>query len=382
MFSGKIFLVLFSLFRGFLPAFSHAPDTLEIKVAGIANDIRQVRLRYEKLETPLWQRARTIDSLLANTPAGKYRKWQRLWREKQEVISVIENLEEEKELQLLKTRYKNGIDLIKLLYEKILALDHHFSGMQIYQNILLLSNPNTYPDFQKTRDLLEEQLKRKNSVQLPSVLHTNPYLSAAYSLVAAFIGEGDPKERQEEFEKISCILDFTVRMGSELSIIQHETEFLKTANHSLKTECERLFEDYVKVVGYLVPLEKCRINDDWENVYLQLDDFVLKLNQGALSDPKNLWMREQVNLEFATQRVADFIGKYQRFVSQGNQYYQKFDNIISGYENEEACKQKLPRQFEELRQDIKGTIEKFSNTYNLPEIQGSRLKDLLFGIAE
>lgn len=382
---GKIFLLFlvhcWSTLAG-SPLRPNAPDTLDNGTFDFASEIREVRLRYEKLELPLWQRAYQLDSLIADTPPGKFRKWTRFWLERQEVECKIQSLEEEKEMQLLKIRYKKGIDLIKLLYEKILALDHHFSGMQIYQNILLLSNPNTYPDFQKARELLEEQLKKKNSVQLPPVLHTNPYLSAAYSLVTAFIGEGDPKERQKEFEQISCILDFTVRMGSELSIIQHETEYLKTANHSLKMECERLFEDYVKVVGYLVPLEKCRINDDWEKVYLQLDDFVLELDQDPDPDPQNRWMREQVNLEFATQRVADFIGRYQLFVTQGTQYYQKFENIISGYENEEACKQKLPRQFEELRRDIKGTIEKFSNTYNLPEIQGSRMKDLLFGIAE
>jgi hypothetical protein len=170
-------------------------------------------------------------------------------------------------------------------------------------------------------------------------------------------------------------------MSAELSIIQHETEYLKTANQSLKRDCERLIEDYVKVVGYLVPLEKCRFNDDWETVYLQLDDFIRGM-EGDLAGSASRWSREQVNLEFATQRVADFIGQYQLFVSQGSQYYQKFDNIISTYENEDLCKQDLPRQFDELRKDIRQTIEKFSHTYNLPEIQGSRMKDLLFGVPE
>ena len=89
--------------------------------------------------------------------------------------------------------------------------------------------------------------------------------------------------------------------------------------------------------------------------------------------------RKRVDLEFATQRVAEFITKYNNFITQGTQYYQKFDNIVSTYANESACETKLPRQFGELKYDIKSTIEKFTNTYNLPEIQGSRLKDLLYG---
>ena len=59
------------------------------------------------------------------------------------------------ELDILAIRYKKGIELIKLLYEKILGLDHHFSGMQTYQNILLLSNPHTYPEFQKKQQDME-----------------------------------------------------------------------------------------------------------------------------------------------------------------------------------------------------------------------------------
>ena len=45
-------------------------------------------------------------------------------------------------------------------------------------------------------------------------------------------------------------------------------------------------------------------------------------------------------------------------------------------------KSKLPKQFDELKKDISSTIEKFHNTCNLPEIQGSRLKDLMYGAGE
>ncbi|MBK6619687.1 MAG: hypothetical protein IPG32_01935 [Saprospirales bacterium] len=362
------------------------PDTLDQWVGRGLEELMEIERRFDLLEAPLLDRVKRLDSVLRESHKVNYRKWRRLWQERQEIGDQLETFGTEKEIQLLKVRYKKGIDLIKLLYEKILALDHHFSGMQIYQNILLLSNPNTYPDFQKNRDFLEEQLKKKNALQLPGILHSNPYMSAAFSIVATFIGEGEPKERQQELERIACILDFTVRMGAELSIIQHETEYLKTANQALKQECERLFEDYVKVVNYLVPLDKCRSGDDWENVYLELDEFIGTLSRETSQDAdpasKSHWAREQVNLEFATQRVADFIGKYQSFVNLGSQYYQKFDNITSTYENEEVCKQELPRQFEELRLDIRLTIEKFSNTYYLPEIQGSRMKDLLYGSAE
>ena len=353
-----------------------ATDSLDIWLAHAALEVHSIQVQYEKLTASIRENIRLIDAQILTSPAWRYRKRERLWQEKRLLETSLQDLEAEKEMRLLKTRYKRGIDLIKLLYEKILALDHHFSSMRIFQNVMMLSNPNSYAGFQKTRDLLEEQLKKKNAFQLPPLLHSNPYLTATFSLVAAVVGDGEPKARQKDFQEISCILDFTLRMGGELSIIQRETEYLKNANQNLKNECERLFEDYVKVVGYIVPLDKCRTSDDWEKVYLLLDEFVRGLE---IETGPTRWTREQVNLEFATQRVADFIAKYQGFVTQGAQYYQKFNNIVSTYENEEVCKQDLPRQFDELRKDIRQTIDKFSNTYILPEIQGSRLKDLLYG---
>lgn len=320
----------------------------------------------------------------------------------QEQFLNLQNLQEAEELKL---RYKKGIDLIKLLYEKILGLDHHFTGMQTFQNVMTLSNPHSYPAFRDAKEVFEKKKNKKYNMVLPSLLQTNPFVSTAHLLVNTFLGTGSSQEKEKDFEKIACIIDFTVRMNADLSVIQNETEFLKQANKTLKEECERLFAEYTKVIGYLVPIETCRANDDWESLYNALNQFgntnnpqqnngygnqqqgngygnQNQNNGGSYGNPPQQgggMTRELVNLEFATQRVADFILKYSSFITRGTQYYQKFDNIVSTYENEEACQESLPRQFTELKFDIKTTIEKFNNTYNLPEIQGSRLKDLMYG---
>ena len=65
-----------------------------------------------------------------------------------------------------------------------------------------------------------------------------------------------------------------------------------------------------------------------------------------------------------------------------HRYYDSLKWIrgFSTYENEQSCQEIFPREFTELKFDIKSTIEKFNNTYNLPEIQGSRLKNLMYGV--
>lgn len=282
------------------------------------------------------------------------------------------------EVDMLKVRYQKGISLIKLIYEKLLSLDHHFSGMKTLQNVALLSNPHNYPEFRKINNVIEKQTDKKYAFNLPSMLNSNPYLTATYSLVSSILRNGRTEEKEADFQKISCILDFTVRMNGDLNIIRHETDYLQTANLALKADCEQLFGEYTKFLGYYVPLEKCRNNDDWETLAQHLDKFILQLEQNT-GNTNEQTSRMEVNIIFATERVAEFVSQYSAFINQGMQYYQKFDNIISSYENQDFCEEQLPRQFNELKFDIKSTIEKYKNTYNLPEIHGSRLKNLLYG---
>ena len=80
---------------------------------------------------------------------------------------------------MLKTRYKKGVEIIKIIYEKLLALDHHFTGMQTYQNVMLLSNPTTYPDFQKAKSVMEGKMKKGFSLKMPAILKASSFESTS-----------------------------------------------------------------------------------------------------------------------------------------------------------------------------------------------------------
>lgn len=298
--------------------------------------------------------------------------------EKLQLLEALSQIENAEALEVLKVRYGKGVDLIKVMYEKILGLDHHFSSMQTYQNVAVLSNPNTFPAFKNIQAVLKEKSSSKLGFTFPGIWESNAFLTATFSIVSSLLGKGKAEEKSAEMDQISCVLDFTLRMNGDLNIVRHETEFLKKANQALKEECEALFKEYTLFLDYLVPLADCRKNDDWEQLQEQLLKFIDQLKDESTKNQLEA-KKKEVDLAFATQRVADFITKYSNFIQQGIQYYQKFDSIISSYENEATCAQSLPHQFQELKYDIKTTIEKFNNTYNLPEIQGSRLKSLLYG---
>lgn len=334
----------------------------------------------EKLNT----RLAAANIQLEATAGRRNRKFTRALETKLSLMEAIAEEQSNWEVEQLKIRYRRGIDLIRLMYEKVLGLDHHFTSLRTYQHISVISNPHSYPEFEQVQESMRKNKNKKYQMNLPGLLESNPFISTTFTLFSLMLGENGKKEKEADVEKISCILDFTVRMNGDLNVIRNETEFLRITNQDLKADLERLFQDYTKPIGYLVPLSQCRTNDDWETLFLKLEERMAEIDVG-LSNPEGVSIeasREIVNVEFATQRVSGMIGQYSDFIASGTQYYQKFEGIVSGYEHEEVCEAQLPRQFGELQTDIRSTISKFTNTYDLPELQGSRLKDLMFGISE
>ena len=312
-----------------------------------------------------------------------------LW-EKMQLQETIAQLEQEHELKLLKLRYRKSIEIVKMLYEKVLSMDHHLSSLKAQQGLSSLSNPHNYPEFKEAKNLVEERMKRKFNFQMPALLQTNPYISAAFSIVGYAVGGGEEKEKKESIEKVACVLDFTVRMHNDLNVIYYETGYLREANLTLKKECEALFSECARQVGYTIPLISCRDGDDWERLYSMLDVYVSKAlgeipsnsnGMPGIPDPR-LLSRATTNLQFSIDRVGSFIDKYSNFVSQGGEYYKKFSKIAGNYENEKTCAATLPDQFKQLKNDIDETLEKFNSAYKMPEVQGSKLKDMLYGTAQ
>ena len=90
----------------------------------------------------------------------------------------------------------------------------------------------------------------------------------------------------------------------------------------------------------------------------------------------------QVNLEFSIDKLLQFIAKYNNFIDDGVKFYQKFRTILNSYENEKQCESKLPVEYKKLKDDIEIAIQKFNIAYKPVEINGSKMKEILYGINE
>jgi hypothetical protein len=277
-----------------------------------------------------------------------------------------------------KIRYIKGLQIIKQLYEKVLGLDHHFASVRTFSEINKMANPNQYPEYEKLKALVKEKRDKKTSFDLTQVLGTNTIVSVVNTFTNMLVSSLSKEEKEKELQNIDCILDFTLRMQNDLNTIYFETAFLQKSNETIKGDIEVLFRDFTKPIGYTMALTDCRNQDDWDKVLQMLGDYLKKIQETDQADKRKL----QVELSFPIDRLIAFITQYNNFINEGVQFYQKFDIILNSYENEKQCETKLPLEYKKLKQDVNVAIDKFNVAYKPVEINGTKMKEILYGINE
>lgn len=283
-----------------------------------------------------------------------------------------------------KVRYIKGLQIIKLLYEKTLSLDHHFSAVSTLRDINNLSNPNNYPEFVLMKEKIKNTRDKRGGFDLTDLLANNIYTSIVYSFVSMFTNTNTSKaENDSSLKEVECILDFTLQMHNDLNIIYFETAFLERKNANISAAVKELFRDYTKPLNYTTGLEECRSMDDWELVRKNLDSYLATMEKTTEESVKREEVRNlQINLEFPIDRLLQFITEYNSFINESVNFYEKFNIMLSSYENEQKCISKTPIEYTRLKEGIMVTIEKFNTAYKPVEINGTKMKQLLYGISE
>lgn len=304
--------------------------------------------------------------------------------EKDHIQSALKTNALSESSDISKIRYLKGLQIIKILYEKTLTLDHHFSSVATFNEMNNLSNPNNYPEFIKMKDNITSKQDKKEGFNLTTLLGNNMYTSVVHTVVSLFSNSNSSKtEKEESLKEVECILDFTLRMHNDLNTIFFETSFLQKSNDNVMSELEQLFVDYTKPIQYKTPLQECRNSDDWDAVRERLNRYLDELDK-AIKDPSERYRahKMQINLEFPIDRLLQFITIYNSHIDQGGKFYEKFGIMLNSYENEEQCATKIPLEYKRLKENITVSIKKFNTAYKPVEINGSKMKQILYGINE
>lgn len=379
------FLILLS-FSFVQTAFCKETDSNDPAITKIMTELqtetRQVILNYSQKNAQLQYKLNCVTKQLNSTE---------ILQEQVNLLIKKENLKEELDINskleqadISKIRYIKGLEIIKLLYDKILALDHHFASITTFNEINKMANPNSYPEFTKMKENMVQKKEAKTGFNLTTLLNSNIYTSVVYSFVALFTNENTTKTQKEDSLKdVECILDFTLRMQNDLNTIYFETAFLQKSNEAIKTDLERLFTEYTKSLKYNASLTTCRNNDDWDTIKESLNLYSHTLN-AVIKDPSQTAKAQkmQVNLEFPIDRLLQFITQYNSFIDQGTKFYQKFDIMLNSYENQKQCESKIPMEYKKMKNGILIAIDKFNTAYKPVEINGSKMKEILYGVNE
>jgi hypothetical protein len=366
------FLLLLGSFA-FSNNFEKDPNTI---ISELVVEINAINLRYEILINSKLKQIEVINNSILIT--YKTKKKVDLLIEKDQINSEIRQLVKDNSGDISKIRYIKGLQIIKILYEKVLSLDHHFASIRTFNEINKISNPNQYPEFEKLKNLVASKKDKKTGLDLTSILGTNTIVSVVQTFTNMLSSSLTKEEKEKELGNIECVLDFTLRMQNDLNTIYFETAFLQKSNEKMKSEIEVLFKDYTKPINYFTTLEQCRTNDDWENITLKMEEYLSKMK--TITGTQQYKM--QVNLEFPIDRLLQFISLYNNFIDQGGKFYEKFKVILNTYENEKQCESKLPLEYKKLKMDIDVAIDKFNIAYKPVEINGTKMKEILYGLNE
>lgn len=344
----------------------------------LSAECRQIHQTYAATQEPLLAALNTVKERLRQRPDAA--TCLELLYAKDSLLEQLGQMQQAEQSDISRMRYRKGLQIIKILYEKVLGLDHHFAAVRTFNEISNLSNPNYYPEFKRLKENLQ-QSERRRGFELTSLLDKNIYTNIVGSLIKLFNASRERAEKTGDLKNIECIVDFTLQMHQDLKTIFYETAFLQQSNEAIKTGIEQLFKEYTKPIRYESTLANCRANDDWDRVEDLLDVYMRKLNEvAATKEMAAKTNKLQVNLEFQIDRLLQFIGQYNNFIDQGEKYYGKFSVVLTSYSNKQDCAAIIPQEYLKLSDDINIAINKFKTAYKPVEVNGSKLKELLYGI--
>ncbi len=357
-------------------------DSLNLKLNELTKEVNYIlRVNDHKLSLIYKKIAEANDALMSNSATDLKLKF---LLKKDSLKEAARNVKLHARSDISKVRYIKGIEIIKLLYNKTLALDHHFSSVTTLNEINKMANPNQYASFTDVKKVIKSKRDKRTGFDLTKILGDNIYTSITHSLVSLFTNTNTQQpEKEAVLKEIECVIDFTLRMSNDLDTIYFETVFLQKNNETIMTQLDELFLDFTKPIGYSKSLKICRNTDDWDRLSGYLNNYIIKMDKElANQNNQSLAQKMQINLEFPIDQLLQFIIQYNAFIDQGGKFYEKFGIMLNSYENEEQCGKQIPSEYHALKQAVDVAIEKFNTAYKPVEINGSKLKQLLYGISE
>src|SRR5699024_3933276 len=127
----------------------------ELVLQSWAKEVTKIHQYYQAKNKPLYKEIKNIDLKLRH--AQDLEEKVNLLVRKDLLKQQLQKNNFAEKTDISKIRYIKGLEVVKLLYGKTLALDHHFSSIATFHEISKIANPNFYPAFIQYKDHLAKK---------------------------------------------------------------------------------------------------------------------------------------------------------------------------------------------------------------------------------
>jgi len=223
----KIIIYIIALFASVFKSFAleNPNDNPNLVINEMVMEIEQVNKSYFDLIIIREKELLTVNHKLVLASSTEVKLDYLL--QKDRIKEEIQKLKLDNASDISRIRYLKGLQIIRILYEKILSLDHHFASVRTFSEINKIANPNQYPEFTKVKELVQNKKDKKTGFDLTSVLGTNTIVSVVNTFSNMLVSGLTKEEKENELKNIECIIDFTLRMQGDLNTIYFETAYLQ-----------------------------------------------------------------------------------------------------------------------------------------------------------
>ena len=189
-----------------------------------------------------------------------------------DIIAILTNANKERyqsSSNNLSNRYKAGEQVVNHIIKETNQFNLSFSQLLLQNEFATLADPTNYTEFNHAiNQALEVLGDRKlgmfanifNVEDLKSIapVMTNPIISTSFSLVSYFLANYHKKEKlkTDNFNRLTCILDYTTQVKSEYQIVSSGLRNLNTRLDAFRDASRQFFTEYLEAIDYNGGYEK------------------------------------------------------------------------------------------------------------------------------
>ena len=337
------------------------------------NKIVEIETKFDQEQSNLISEIETLNNQLSSLNSSQLTLRVEALEQKQENIEKLQVSQQNKEIEIYKTKYSVGVLIIKDIIQSIEKLKSQYDAVSFNDSYKDLSNPNNYSQYSDNLDFLQKKLVKKG-LTLPKLDIPNPFLSTVYGIAQGLVSKQDNKD--DKINDINCILNFTSRASQELNIVKYDLIYLQQSIDKMISDYNEIFKSYTSLVEY----DKSFV-DYIRNADDDLDKKIKTLFTKINSSSTELKEKEKAinSTKFQLKKIMDAYLKYEMFIAQNTAYYEKFDLIISSISptcGNPTVNQEIKTKYDTVKDKLDTAKESFTKAFS-GTIKQSYLKKLI-----